>query len=168
MPSKNINLAPEKLKKFFIRHLNRIYCAKLHLVHRLPEIADLAHFNDLQQAIAETIEEVKMQIARMRDIFKLFDAEISIESDKGLTGLIEDAFIAVKQQGSDPELRDMSILFYMQNIESVEMTSFQVLQIAAVKLKNKQISQLLKENFEAAKEDRALLLMVSAKYITSA
>jgi len=68
MPSKNINLAPEKLKKFFIRHLNRIYCAKLHLVHRLPEIADLAHFNDLQQAIAETIEEVKMQIARMRDI----------------------------------------------------------------------------------------------------
>ena len=82
--------------------------------------------------------------------------------------MIEDAFIAVKQQGSDPELRDMSILFYMQNIESVEMTSFQVLQIAAVKLKNKQISQLLKENFEAAKEDRALLLMVSAKYITSA
>jgi len=167
MPSSKIKLGPDKLRKFFITHLNRIYCAKLHLVHRLPEIAELAHFNDLREAIAETTEEVKMQITRMREIYELFDAEIAIENHKGLTGLVEDAFIAVKQHGGDPELRDLAILFYMQNIESVEMTSFQVLQIAAVKLKNKRISQLLQKNFEAAQADRSLLLMVSAKYITS-
>ncbi len=104
----------------------------------------------------------------MRDIYDLLDIDVAIESHRGLTGLIEDAFSAVKKQGADPELRDMSILFYMQNIESVEMTSFQVLQMAAVKLKDEQISFLLKENFEAAKADRSLLMMVSAKYITSA
>jgi ferritin-like metal-binding protein YciE len=167
MSANNINLGPQKLKKFFITHLNRIYGAKLHLVKRLPEIAALAHFSDLQQAIAETTEEVEKQIARMREIYDLLGADVSIESHKGVMGLVEDAFIAVKKNGGDPELRDMSILFYMQNIESVEMTSFQVLQIAAVKLKNEQIIQLLEENFEAAKTDRSLLLLVSAKYITS-
>ena len=104
----------------------------------------------------------------MHKIYGLLDAGVAIERQKGLTGLIEDAFSAVKQQGADPELRDMSILFYMQNIESVEMTSFQVLQMAAVKLKDEKISLLLKENFEAAKAERSLLMMVSAKYITSA
>jgi len=64
-------------------------------------------------------------------------------------------------------LRDLSILFYMQNIESVEMASFQVLKMVAVKLKNKQLTQLLTENFDEAKEDRALLLLITKKYLTS-
>jgi ferritin-like metal-binding protein YciE len=160
------NFDPDKLESFFITHLNRVYCAKLHLAKRLPEIEDAANFTDLQNAIVETISIVEKQIARMREIYKLLNTEISIESHKGLTGLIEDAFIAIQQQSEDPLLRDMSILFYMQNIESVEMTSFQVLQIAAVKLKNEQIKQLLKENFEAAKADRSLLLFITAKYVT--
>jgi ferritin-like metal-binding protein YciE len=168
MSNHSINLGPRKLEKFFLTHLNRIYCAKLHLVKRLPEISDLAHFNDLQNAMEETTQQVRMQIERMREIYNLLKAEVAIEGHKGLTGLVEDAFVAVKQEGTDPELRDMSILFYMQNIESVEMTSFQVLQIAAVKLKNKRIGQLLQQNFEAAKADRSLLLLVSAKYMLSA
>jgi len=168
MSGKNVNLGSQKLEKFFVTHLNRIYCAKLHLVNRLPEIAGLAHFSDLQNAMEETTQQVKMQIDRMKEIYEILNAEVAIESHKGLTGLVEDAFIAVKQQGTDPELRDMSILFYMQNIESVEMTSFQVLQIAAVKLKNKRIGLLLEKNFEAAKADRSLLLLVCAKYMMSA
>jgi ferritin-like metal-binding protein YciE len=167
MPATKINLGTNKLRSFFITHLNRIYCAKLHLVNRLPELGELAHFSDLQDAIAETTDEVQKQIDRMHEIYGLLDAPIAIESHKGLTGLIEDAFIAVKQQSADPVLRDMSILFYMQNIESVEMTSFQVLQIAAVKLKDEQVSQLLKENFDAAKADRSLFMIVNAKYVTS-
>jgi ferritin-like metal-binding protein YciE len=159
------NFDPDILESFFITHLNRIYCAKLHLAKRLPEIENAANFSDLQNAIVETISEVEKQIARMHEIYELLNAEISIESHKGLTGLIEDAFIAIQQQSKDPILRDMSILFYMQNIESVEMTSFQVLQVAAIKLKNDEIKNLLQENFEAAKTSRSLLMLITAKYI---
>ncbi len=161
-------LHPDKLRRFFVSHLNRIYCAKLHLVKRLPELADIANFTDLRLAISETTDEVHKQIERMHEIYQIFDEEIAIESHRGVTGLVEDAFIAVEQMGDEPELRDMSILFYMQNIEAVEMTCFQALQLAAVKLKNQQVTQLLKENYDAAKADRSLLMMVSAKYITSA
>lgn len=71
-----------------------------------------------------------------------------------------------KRALSNQRVRDMSIIFYLQNIESVEMASFQVLQMAAVKLKNRQIRQLLKENYDEAKADRTLLLLIAAKYIT--
>jgi ferritin-like metal-binding protein YciE len=65
------------------------------------------------------------------------------------------------------ELRDMSILFYLQNIESIEMASFQVLRIAAFKIKKPQIKQLLKENYNEAKETKTLLMLVSTKYVAS-
>jgi len=156
---------PDKLRAFFTAHLNRIYCAKTHLVSRLPEMEGNAHFNDLQLAIAETKEVVKNQITKMREIYTLLDEDVSNETFKGMTGLIDDAFTSIQQHRKDPWLRDMSILFYLQNIENLEVASFQALQIAAVKLNNKDIELLLKENFNSAKADRSLLLMLSAKYI---
>lgn len=164
---KKINLGSEKLKVFFIKHLDRIYAAKLHLVSKLPHLLDEVQFADLKHAIRETVEDVEKQIARMEVIYTLLDAEVSKGSIHGLTGMIEDAFEAINEQTGEPELRDLSIIFYLQNIESVEMASFQILQMAAVKLKNKHVSQLLKENYDEAKADRTLLLLISSKYITN-
>jgi hypothetical protein len=56
-------------------------------------------------------------------------------------------------QEPDPVPRDLSSLFYMELIESKEMASLQLLQMTAVKLKVAAITQLLKENFDEAKED---------------
>ena len=164
---KKINLGSDKLKIFFLKHLDRIYGAKLHLVSRLPGLVEEAEFADLKNAIIETVDDVEKQIARMEVIYSLLDAEVSKGSIHGLTGLIQDAFEAISEQMGEPELRDLSIIFYLQNIESVEMASFQILQMAAVKLKNKHINQLLKENYDEAKADRTLLLLISSKYITN-
>jgi hypothetical protein len=38
----------------------------------------------------------------------------------------------------------MSILFYLHNIESIEMASFQTLEMLAVKLKKGRLKQLVK------------------------
>jgi ferritin-like metal-binding protein YciE len=164
--SQKIAVGPEKLKTFFVKHLNRIYFAKAHLVNKLPLLEDEVNFKDLQHAIRETVEDVEKQMARMELIYELLDAQISKGSIHGLAGLVDDAFEAINEQVNEAELRDMSIIFYLQNIESVEMASFQVLQMAAVKLRNKHIKQLLKENYDEAKADRTLLLLIAAKYIT--
>ena len=162
---KKINLGSEKLKFFFIKHLDRIYAAKLHLVSKLPSLAGEVQFADLKNAIFETVRDVEKQIARIEAIYALLDAEASKGSIHGLTGLIDDAFEAINEQQGEAELRDLSIIFYLQNIESVEMASFQILQMAAVRLNNNQINQMLKENYDEAKADRTLLLFISSKYI---
>ena len=164
--SAKIKLGSEKIKTFFVNHLNRIYTAKTHLVSQLAKLAEEVQYNDLYQAIEDTNNDVEKQIARMELIFEMLDAETSSQSCMGITGLIDDAFSAIKQH-ADPALRDLSIIFYMQNIESVEMASFQILQMAAVKLKNKHIKQLLKENYLEAKADRTLMLLIAAKYVTA-
>lgn len=164
---KKISLGSGKLLAFFVRHLDRIYAAKLHLVSRLPEIIDQVEFADLRSAICETIEDVGKQLARMELIYSILDAQVSSGSINGVTGLIQDAYEAIEENKGEPEMRDLSIIFYLQNIESVEMASFQILQMAAVGLNNKHISQLLDENYQEAKADRNLLLLISSKYISN-
>ncbi|MBL4676666.1 MAG: DUF892 family protein [Mucilaginibacter sp.] len=165
--SAKIDLGPEKLRTYFVRNLDKIYAAKNHLVKHLPTIAEEAHFSDLSHAIIETLEDVEKQIARMDIIYAMLDAERATGNCSGLEGLVDDAFEDIKLHGDDPELRDLSIAFYMQNIESVEMASFQVLEMAAVKLQHKQIKQLIRENYDEAKADRTLLLLITAKYLTA-
>jgi len=148
-------------------HLDRIYAAKFHLVTKLPMLAREAQFSELKKALQETIEDVEQQITRMQLIYTLLDAEVSTGSIHGMKGLIDDAFEAIAKQTGESERQDLSIIFYLQNIASVEMASFQVLQMAATKLEHKQVGKLLKENYDDVKTDRMLLLLLSSKYIVS-
>jgi len=160
-------LNPEKTNRFFIDHLNRIYCAKSHLQDRLPEMRTSAYFTDLVHAITETLVDVEQQISRMNEIYLLLGIKPGFESCAGILGLIEDAFSAIHQGGDDPQTRDLSILFYLQNIESIEMASFKMLKLAAPQLERKKIKQLLKENFDEASDDLALLRLITFRYFRS-
>ncbi|MHA4741313.1 DUF892 family protein [Dyadobacter sp. MSC1_007] len=162
-----IDVSRDDIEKFFFDHLNKIYTAKTLLRSELPELMDNAHFSDLREAINDTVEDVKEQISRMDEVYRIMAAEISDADCNGLKGLLENAFNDIKIHGGNPELRDLSILFYLQNIESIQMASFQILEMVAVKLKNDRIKQLIKENYEQARADRTLFLLISAKYIAT-
>lgn len=165
-PINKIKLGPKNLKTFFIDHLNIIHCAKAHLVEKLPEIAAHVRFSDLREGILETIDDVKKQVARVAIVLTLLDGVISAVNCPGMVGMIDEAFLGIKKnRAKDHGLRDLSIAYYMQQIESVEMASFQVLQMAAVKLKDKQIKKLLMESYNEARADRTLMLLIATKYI---
>jgi ferritin-like metal-binding protein YciE len=167
LKNNRIKLNKDDLKVFFINHLDKIYAAKSLLVLELPQILDNAYFADVRDAISDTVEDVRKQILRMDEIYQIMGAEVSDGNSSGLKGLISDSFKDISLHGSNPELRDMSILFYLHNIESVEMASFQILEMLAVKLKNERISQLIQTNYQEAKTDRTLFLLINAKYIST-
>lgn len=163
----SISLKKSDLDDFFIHHLDKIYAAKTLLISELPELYDNVYFSDLREGILETVEDVKKQISRMNEIYDLLETSYSDGDPNGLKGLIEDSFRDIQRHSENPELRDMSILFYLHNIECVEMASFQILEMLAVKIKIKQIKQLIKENYEDAKASRTLFLLINAKYIST-
>lgn len=103
----------------------------------------------------------------MDKIYRRLGVENTATGCTGLAGMIEEAFMAIHEQKGDTALRNMAILFYLQNMESIEVASFQVIQMMAVKMKNPEILQLLKENLDEVKDDWMLLLLITAKYVTS-
>ncbi len=51
------------------------------------------------------------------------------------------------------------------NIESVQTASYKMLKMAAVKIGNAEVSQLLTENFDEAREDLKLFQHIAANYL---
>jgi ferritin-like metal-binding protein YciE len=124
-----------------------------------------SHFLDLKQAIEETVEIVENQIKRMKEIFIMLDSYYTYESCTGLIGILDEAFQSIGPQAKNPTLRDLSILFYMQNIESIEMASFKIMMVMADKMDKPAIEQLLRECYDEAQDDRALLKQISKNYM---
>lgn len=155
----------QELRRFFLSHLNRIYCAKLQLLERLPELGRRSHFLDLRQAIDESIEIVGNQLGRMREIYILLDAFYQPESCVGLIGILDEAFQSIGTAADSPSMGDLSLLFYMQNIESIEMSAFKMMILVASKIGVTDIEQLLTECFDEAKDDKLLLKQITANYL---
>ena len=53
----------------------------------------------------------------------------------------------------------------LQNIESIQTASYRLLTMAAVKMTNKKIAELLKENLDEANEDLMLFQQLAANYL---
>lgn len=158
-------LSSRELRHFFISHLNRIYCAKSQLAEKLPELGKRTHFLDLQQAIEETVEIVENQLARIKEIYVRLDDFYHMENCTGLIGVLDEAFQSIGSPGDSPALRDLSVLFYMQNIESIEIASFRMMLMVADQLKTEDVVQLLRECYDEALDDKILLNAITANYL---
>jgi len=156
-------MGSEKIKTFFIDHLNRLYCAKSHLAERLPEIHDEAAFADLKQAIKETIACTEKQLARIEKIFSLMIIKYSFEKCQTLITFLETQFESLQLHATQAEVRDLAIVTYLYQLDSVELASSNILQVAVNSLNNQEIKALIEEQYSEAKADNALLLVLLKK-----
>ena len=156
---------PEQLKQFFLSHLNRIYCAKSQLEQKLPIIAANSYSADLREAVSRTIEAVTVHIGRLEEIYNRLGASYTPESCIGLQGFLDEAFQSIGPPLDRPLVRDLSILFYMQNIESIEMASFEVMTRVADKLNEWNVGQLLRECYDEARHDKALFSSIAGQLL---
>ena len=134
----------------------------------LPELKEMATFSGVKFAIEETYTEIERQVSRLDSIYQLLDVPPSQKTCNSIKKMIDETLAILKRPNNElKEIRDMSILFYLQNIEGLIMASCQALRIAAFKIKIPQIKGLLKENYVEAKETQALLMLLSSKYIST-
>lgn len=145
--------------------MDRIYCGKQHLSTSLPALAESAGFSNLKLAIMELHGDVIKQIYRMDQIYQLLNLQHNSATCIGMNTLLKEMFDGINPQNGEKVLSDLSLIFYLQNIESIESASFQVLRITAKNLNNPDVSQLLRENFDEATEDRGLLLQIGEQFL---
>jgi ferritin-like metal-binding protein YciE len=157
--------AKNTLLKFFSGHLDRIYCGKEHLINSLPALAEQAHFGDLKLAILELRDDVRKQMDRMNEIYGVLQLERNEAGCVGMISLLQEMFDGIDTHKGEKPYCDLSLIFYLQNIESIETTSFQMLRLTGSKLGNEGVNQLLRESLDEAKEDRGLLLQIGEKFM---
>lgn len=158
-------LSQDELRQFFVSHLDRIYCAKIQLAEKLPQVAGRLFSAQLQEAIQETVADVQRQLHRLNEIYIRMDTFYHKENCSGLIGVLDEAFQSIGRPQDGPGLRDLAALFYMQEIEGIEIASFKMLMLVADQLHNKEIKGLLAECYGEAREDKALFKALITGYL---
>ena len=124
---KDVQIDDFLLKKTFLEHLNYIYLGKHHLLSFFKEVKDIAKLNVLKMALQEGIDDTEDQIMQMDEIYTAIKEKPSKTNTLGLKAMTLEAYLAVIKSGKTPLERDVFILFYLQQIEGIEIIYYKVL-----------------------------------------
>ena len=151
------------LKKTFLEHLNYIFYGKHHLLDFFKEIETMATLTVLKQAISEAITDTEKQIDELGDTFALIGEKHSKINTLGIKALTLEAYIAAIKEGKTPLEKDVFILFYLQQIEGIEITYFKVLKNLARAIGYSSV--FLDEPLDMAIENKILFEYIYKEYI---
>jgi ferritin-like metal-binding protein YciE len=132
-----------KIKLLFIGHLNRLHCAKAHLVERLVDICEEPTFSNVKAATEKALAQTEEQIVVLDRIYSILNTEYSFNDCTGLVAFLEDTFSSFQSNIKDPDLSYLLILSYLHRIKGIENFEIEILQLLAEKLNNDEITEIL-------------------------
>ncbi|MBB3055031.1 DUF892 family protein [Mucilaginibacter gotjawali] len=161
---KDVQIEDKLLKKTFLEHLNYIYFGKQHLLHFFDEVKGLARLNVLKQAIQEAIDDTISQIGQLDETYTAIHETPAKTNTLGIKALTLEAYLSAIKAGKTPLEKDVFILFYMQQIEGIEITYFKVLKNLAIAIGYN--STFLDQPFDLAVDNKILFEEIYKEYIS--
>ncbi|MCR8558658.1 ferritin-like domain-containing protein [Mucilaginibacter sp. BJC16-A38] len=152
------------LKKTFLEHLNYIYYGKQHLIAFFEEVKGIATLTVLKHAIQEGIDDTASQIQQMDEVYAAIKEKPEKTNTLGIKALTLEAYLSAIKAGKTALEKDVFILFYLQQIEGIEITYFKVLKnlAKAIGYSNSFIDQ----PFDIAVENKLLFESIYKEYIS--
>lgn len=137
--------------------LNDIYSAEMQLVQALPEVAQAADNEELEEAINTHLEETKKQVKRLDKVFE----RLGFEKDQSeeciaMKGLIEEGKKIIQEFTRGP-VRDAALIIGAQKIEHYEIASYGSLCELCDVIGEERLGDLLGRNLEEEEEADELL-----------
>jgi ferritin-like metal-binding protein YciE len=160
----NVQIDNQLLKKTFLEHLNYIYYGKHHLIAFFNEIEDIAALNVLKMAIRECIEDTEEQITQMDEMFSAIAESPSKTNTLGIKAMTLEAWLVTIKGGKTPLEKDVFVLFYLQQIEGIEITYFKVLRNLARAIGYSH--SYLDQSFDIAEDNKLLFESIYKEYIS--
>jgi len=161
---KDVHMDDYLLKRTFLEHLNYIYYGKKHLIDFFLEVKEIAALKVLKHAIQETIEDTESQIKHLGEIYEAINESPSKTNTLSIKAMTLEAYLAAIKAGKTPLEKDVFILFYLQQIEGIEVTYFKVLKNLAESIGYS--NSFLDQPFDMAVENKLLFEAIYKEYIS--
>jgi ferritin-like metal-binding protein YciE len=156
-------MSVKTMEELFIHGLKDIYYAEKKLVTNLPKMAKKAESQELAQAIEQHAVETENQVARLEQVFGLFDMAPKGKKCPGIEGLLEEAK-EIMSEAEDDDVRDAGMLAAAQSVEHYEISRYGTLIAWAEELGMRDAARLLKETLQEEKNaDRLLSQLAEGK-----
>lgn len=139
------------------KSLKDIYSAEKQLVDALPEVAQAADNDELEEAFSNHLEETKKQVSRLEKTFeRLGISKDQTETCVAMEGLIEEVKKVIRDYGRSA-VRDSALIIGAQKIEHYEIAVYGSLCELADVLEEDKLGDLLGKSLEEEEEADELL-----------
>ena len=127
-----------------------------------------ASSEELQQAIGNHIEQTKVHVTRLEEVFGLLDEKAVAKKCDAMAGLVEEAESIVEDTEDETATRDVGIILASQKVEHYEIATYGGLATLAKTLNRQDIAKILGETLAEEKETDELLTEIAENDINYA
>jgi len=166
MAPSNHTLPADTLMKVFIQQLSILYCANQKLTAALPDLIEAATFPNLKLALTEELNETKSQMLAIQSVFHELKQSAITDNCLCMNILIDEARKQVIYHEDDHYGSDMTIIFYMNVIENMQVGAGRVLNLLASKTQFQNYTQRVTESFDMHKDNARLFNYVAEEYLS--
>lgn len=152
--------AAQDLRALFEDELKDIYWAEKALTKALPKMAKNATAEELVTAINNHLEETRVHVQRLEQVFELLGKKAQAKKCDAMEGLIEEGKGIMEETAEGP-VRDAGIISAGQKVEHYEIASYGTLAAFATLLGEDEAAALLHETLEEEKAADATLTEVA-------
>jgi Mn-containing catalase len=116
---------PEMIEELLVEQLRDLLNAESQLVKALPKMVKAARAESLKLALDHHLEETKVQVDRLKEVFGLVGVPVKSKACKGMAGLIEEGE-EVMQEGRDLDdaASDLALIAAAQKVEHYEISAY--------------------------------------------
>lgn len=140
------------LKALFKDSISDLYWAENHLVKALPKMISAATSPNLKKAIESHLEETKIHVTRLEQIFELLEEKAIAKKCDAMEGLTKEAEGIVEETEAGTATRDVGIILASQKVEHYEIASYGGLYQLATTLGLDDVAGLLAETLKEEKD----------------
>jgi ferritin-like metal-binding protein YciE len=152
----------KSLRELYIDELKDLYSAEKQLVKALPKMVRLANAPDLKEEFANHLEETRVHVERLEQIFTTLEASPRGKKCVGMEGLIEEAN-ELAEEDPQEDVLDAGLISKAQHVEHYEMAGYGTVRTYALTLGEREHADLLQQTLdEEANADTLLTQLAEA------
>jgi ferritin-like metal-binding protein YciE len=146
----------ENLKKLYVDELKDLFSAENQLLKALPKMAKAASSDELRTSFEEHLEQTKVHVQRLEEIFESLDESPKGKKCVGMEGLVKEGS-EVMEEGFDDAVLDAGLIGAARRVEHYEIAAYSaVCEFANVLAQTKHASLLEKTLAEEKQTDEKL------------
>jgi ferritin-like metal-binding protein YciE len=152
------------LRDLYVMELKDLYNGEQQILKALPKMAEQANSPELRSAFEDHLEETRIQVQRLEQIFQKLDEAPKGQKCKGLEGIIDEGEDAVDED-APPAVCDAALISSAQKVEHYEIASYGAVRTFARRLGFEDHAQLLTETLQEEGNADKKLTSLAESYI---
>lgn len=149
--TKTTPAAEPALMELFIDSIKDIYWAENHLVKSLPKMQQSATSGKLSKAIGDHIEETKVHVTRLEQVFELLGEKVQAKKCDAMEGISKEGENIVEETEAGTATRDVGIILASQKVEHYEIATYGGLHQLAITLGLNDVADILAQTLAEEK-----------------